>query len=98
MKKNRRIFAILLSFLLLFALIFSLFAVTVSANHDCAGESCAVCRQVSQCENLLRFLFSALFALCLSACGLFAATILPDGRDDRNLPVTLVSLGVKLSD
>lgn len=28
----------------------------VEANHDCSGDDCAICRQISICENLLKSL------------------------------------------
>ena len=88
----------ILAFLLLLALIFSVAYVAVAAEHNCPGENCAVCRQIGQCEELLRLLLC--FALVLGAAGgakcllrLFRRL-----REARIMLFTPVAFGVKLSD
>ena len=39
----------------------------VEANHDCSGEDCAICHQISVCENLLKSLGLAGAAAAISA-------------------------------
>ena len=34
--------------------VFSLFFITVEADHDCEGEDCHICRTLEVCEGLLR--------------------------------------------
>lgn len=34
--------------------VFSLFFITVEADHDCEGEECHICRTMEICEGLLK--------------------------------------------
>ena len=67
------------------------------ANHDCSGEDCAICRQISICENLLKTLGLAGAAAAISAAFTYTMcrAILPCGETSGTL--TLVALKVKLS-
>ena len=69
----------------------------VEANHDCSGEDCAICRQISACENLLKTLGLAGAATAVTAAFTYALcrAILP--RAEMNGTLTLVALKVKLS-
>ena len=69
----------------------------VEANHDCSGDDCAICRQISICENLLKTLGLAGAAAALSAAGTYTVSraILP--CTEMNGTLTLVALKVKLS-
>ena len=69
----------------------------VEANHDCSGEDCAICRQISICENLLKSLGLAGAAAAISAAFTYTVcrAILP--RAEMNGTLTLVALKVKLS-
>ena len=84
-----------------------IFAVTVfgsavfeaaHADHDCCGEGCAVCAQMSACENMLRsgtVSTGAVFAVMCAA----AAVILTAKPKRRNIKCdTLISLKVLLLD
>ena len=71
--------------------------IAVEADHNCSGEDCAICHQISTCENLLKSLGLASAAASITAA--FAYTlckaILPCTAMTDTL--TLVSLKVKLS-
>ena len=69
----------------------------VEANHDCSGEDCAICRQISICENLLKSLGLAGAAAAITAAFTYTVcrAILP--RAEMNGTLTLVALKVKLS-
>lgn len=69
----------------------------VEANHDCSGDDCAICRQISICENLLKSLGLAGAAAAISAAFTYTVcrALLPRGETSGTL--TLVSLKVKLS-
>lgn len=75
----------------------SLVFVAVEAGHDCSGEDCAICRQISACcdllKNVLLHAVFAAFAISVLCAAIPAARLLAaDGA------YTLVSLKVKLSD
>ena len=69
----------------------------VEANHDCSGEDCAICHQISVCENLLQSLGLAGAAAAISAAFTYTVcrAILPCA--EMNGTLTLVALKVKLS-
>jgi len=69
----------------------------VEADHDCSGDDCAICRQISICENLLKTLGLAGAAAAISAVLTYTMckAILPCAETIGTL--TLVALKVKLS-
>ena len=70
----------------------------VEANHDCSGEDCAICHQISVCENLLKSLGlagAAAAAITAAFTYTMCRAILPCTEMSGTL--TLVSLKVKLS-
>ena len=71
--------------------------IAVEADHDCSGDDCAICRQISICENLLKTLGLAGAAAAISAAFTYTVckAILPCA--ERLGTGTLVSLKVKLS-
>ena len=81
----------------LLAAVLAVVMLAVEANHDCSGEDCAICRQISICENLLKTLGLAGAAAAISAAFTYTMcrAILPCGETSGTL--TLVALKVKLS-
>ena len=71
--------------------------IAVEADHDCSGDDCAICRQISICENLLKSLGLAGAAAAISTAFTYTVcrAILP--RAEMNGTLTLVALKVKLS-
>ena len=71
--------------------------IAVEADHDCSGDNCAICRQISICENLLKSLGLAGAAAAISAAFTYTVcrAILPCA--EMNGTLTLVALKVKLS-
>ena len=68
----------ILSVLLVFVLLFSLFFIVAEAGHDCASDDCAICRIVAVAEDVLKktaLLFCA-FVILAAAC-LAAGRTLP---------------------
>ncbi len=54
MSGAKRIAAGILGLLLLAVVLFSAFYPAAEADHDCAGEDCAVCICIRLCENTFR--------------------------------------------
>ena len=71
--------------------------IAVEADHDCSGDDCAICRQISICENLLKSLGLAGAAAAVTAAFTYTMckAILPCAETPDTL--TLVALKVKLS-
>ena len=87
----------LLAAVLAVVMLSSAIYIAVEANHDCSGDDCAICRQISICENLLKTLGLAGTAAAITAVFTYTVcrAILPCTEMIGTL--TLVSLKVKLS-
>ena len=97
MKKRFRFLTGLLAAVLTVVMLSSAVYIAVEADHDCSGEDCAICRQISACENLLRSLGLAGAAAAITAAFTYTLckAVLP--CTETNGTLTLVSLKVKLS-
>lgn len=88
------LFAALAALVMLSSFIF----VALEADHDCTGEHCLICHQISVCEKTLRQLTVAFVAAALLAALDHAARFFKVYRRQTAPPFcTLVSLKVKLS-
>ena len=80
-----------------FVVLISSFFVAAETNHDCTGEDCPICYEISVCQETVRKLTfaCAVFAaiLLLSVC-----IVLPVAQSRPAVCHTLISLKVKLSD
>ena len=87
----------LLAAVLAVVMLSSAIYIAVEANHDCSGDDCAICRQISICENLLKSLGLAGAAAAITAVLTYTMcrAILPCAETIGTL--TLVALKVKLS-
>ena len=87
----------LLAAVLAVVMLSSAIYIAVESNHDCSGEDCAICRQISICENLLKTLGLAGAAAAITAAFTYTVcrAILPCAETIGTL--TLVALKVKLS-
>lgn len=87
----------LLAAVLAVVMLSSAIYIAVEADHDCSGDDCAICRQISICENLLKSLGLAGTAAAITAVLTYTMcrAILPCAETSGTL--TLVALKVKLS-
>ena len=97
MTKKFRFLTGLLAALLAVVMLSSAVYIAAEADHDCSGEGCAICHQISTCENLLRSLGLAGAAAAITAAFTYTLckAVLPCTETSGTL--TLVSLKVKLS-
>lgn len=80
------------------ALLFSALFIIIEADHDCAGEDCAVCAVIAVCEKTLH---SVMAASVLAFAGLFMRDgVLSDlsGVSGDYRRISPVSLRVRLLD
>lgn len=87
----------LLAAVLAVVMLSSAIYLAVEADHDCSGDNCAICRQISICENLLKSLGLAGAAAAITVAFTYTVcrAILPCAEMSGTL--TLVALKVKLS-
>ena len=97
MAKKMRIGAVILALMVLFAMLSSMCFIATESEHDCAGEDCPICCQISICRNVLKTIgYAAAFSAGVIVLSRFVAAV-------RSLFIrvndstTLVSLKVNLS-
>lgn len=98
MSKKSRAAAMLLAIAVLFVMLFSACYIAAESDHDCTGEDCPICWQISLCESTLKSFGLALLLVIFAAFIGFFTLSLPSLRDRSAVQPTLVSLKVKLSD
>ena len=97
MSKKNRVLAVLLIAAVLFVMLSSACYIAIETNHDCVGEDCPICYQISVCEHTLKSVGQAVLVVILAA---FIGTImfsLPAFAKRPAYRTSLVSLKVKLS-
>ena len=98
MTKKFRFMVRLLAVVLAVVMLSSAVYIAVKADHDCSGDDCAICRQISICENLLKSLGLAGAAAVFAAAVRYALCRIIPSCAELVRTFTLVSLKVKLSD
>ncbi len=98
MDKKRKILAVFFAVSFILVMLYSVLFISMKLNHDCVGEDCPICYQISICQDTLRklslafctavFLTAFTHILCKNASFL----------NEYSHSYTLVSLKVKLSD
>ena len=97
MSKIRRVLTVLLAAAVLFVMLFSAFYIAIEADHDCVGEDCPICYQISVCEYTLKSVGQAVLVLILAGfIGIFIIS-LPTFTKKLAYHTSLVSLKIKLS-
>lgn len=69
---KRRILAVCICIVFLFAFVASFAFIAKAADHDCAGEDCTICAEIAACASLFRRLSLCAFAALLCLCAVFA--------------------------
>mgnify|MGYP000188915606 CR=1 FL=1 len=54
MKSRMHFLNVAMAAMLVFVVLFFSFYIASEASHDCVGEDCPICQQISVCENVLR--------------------------------------------
>ncbi|MBQ9664651.1 MAG: hypothetical protein IJV40_16010 [Oscillospiraceae bacterium] len=98
LSKTAKRFAVLVAAMLVCALLFSVLFLVVEAHHDCDGDDCAICAQITVCENLLQKLTFTVLALTASVSGCRIASVFIRSAVGRFRQATLITLKTKLSD
>lgn len=97
MAKQKRIAAALIAAAMLLVLLGAALFLIEEAGHDCIGEGCPVCLQMSICRNTLKGFAPALCALVFAAAVRRALYDYISAWVDVIPSFTLVALKVKLS-
>lgn len=97
MSKRNRVLTVLLAAAVLFVMLSSVFFIAIEADHDCVGEDCPICYQISVCEHTLKSVGQTILVAILAGfIGIFLIS-LPAFTKKLAYNTSLVSLKVKLS-
>lgn len=97
MGKTKRILAMVMAVAIFAVMLSSALFLAEEADHDCIGDGCQICLQLTLCRGVLKSLSLVLLAAVAAltvACILWGNFRLCQGSDGH---VTLVALKVKLS-
>ena len=98
MTKKKRIISLIVAVAVFFVMLYSALYIAAEANHDCVGENCPICYQISVCENTLKNLSLAVCAVAFAAAFTYTLCRSITACADVTPSYTLVSLKVKLTD
>lgn len=98
MTKKKRIISLVVAVAVLFVMLYSALFIAAEADHDCVGENCQICYQISVCENTLKNLSLAVCAVAFVAAFTYTLCRSISACAEVALRYTLVSLKVKLTD
>ena len=98
MTKKKRIISLIVAVAVIFVMLYSVLYIAAEANHDCVGENCPICYQISVCENTLKNLSLAVCAVAFAAAFTYTLCRSISACADVTPSYTLVSLKVKLTD
>ena len=98
MTKKKRIVSLVVAVAVIFVMLYSALYIAAEANHDCVGENCPICYQISVCENTLKNLSLAVCAVAFAAAFTYTLCKGISACADVTPRYTLVSLKVKLTD
>ena len=87
----------LLAVTILFVVLCSAAFIAEEANHDCVGENCPICAQISVCQNMLKTFALAVCAVAFAAAFTYILRKHILACTDKAPSYTLVSLKVKLT-
>lgn len=94
-KKNNLIISIV-AVLVVFVMLFCIAFIVIEANHDCEGEDCPICYEISVCEHVIKSTWQAgVLAIIVLIFILFIDSIVVCTQNTNN--ISLVTLKVKLS-
>lgn len=95
--KKTRLIALIVTLMFLNVVLFSSLFIAHNINHECTGEHCSTCCQISLCEQALKHISLAAASVIISAALIYTALSLLSVWSLCPI-TTLVTLKVKLSD
>lgn len=97
MAKHKRIAAAILAAALVLVMLGSALFIVEESGHNCIGEGCAICFQLSLCRNMLKGLCLVVPAAAIAAGGAYALRADAHVHGEPDSSDTLVRMKVKLS-
>ncbi|HAQ62848.1 MAG TPA: hypothetical protein DCR23_00120 [Ruminococcaceae bacterium] len=97
MKNTRRIISVIIALVTVLSLAFSTAFIIEEADHNCVGEECHICHQLSSCLNAFSNVVKNTGSASVTCIVLLLALIVSGIVRCAEKEATLVSLKVKLS-
>ena len=95
--KKKNILVITMAVIVLCFAVFSAFFIAVESDHDCTGNDCPICCQLSVCQSFLRNICCAGTVAAFTAALIYILCNVSARGTDICATLTLVSMKVKLS-
>ena len=96
MTKKKNLIISLVAVLAVFVMLFFIGFVVIAADHDCKGEDCPICYEISVCEHAIKSTwYAGTTAIMILLFTLFIVSIDVYSQNTNN--ISLVTLKVKLS-
>lgn len=96
MTKRAKYMAVVLAFAVVFVMLWSSFYIAAESDHECTGENCPICEQISVCCNTIRTISSGIAAAVASVLLSYAFSRAVLLYKEETPIYTPVSLKVKL--
>jgi len=97
MTAKKRIAAFILAFAMVFAMAFSVLFIAHNSEHNCTGEDCHICEQISICINSLNNLVPKPEKAQICIFSAFALVLAIGIVEEAKKQTSLIDLKVKLS-
>ena len=95
--KKKNILVITVAVIVLCFAVFSAFFIAAESDHDCTGNDCPICYQLSVCQSFLKNLCCAGTVAAFTAALIYILCNVSARGTDICAALTLVSMKVKLS-
>lgn len=97
MTKRTRVISLLVAVLVLVVMLSSVLYIAHEADHDCVGEHCRICHQISICQNIVENLGFGVIAAAIAIALTYVLASLLTSAQAKSAMTTLITLKVKLS-
>ncbi len=98
MEKRNRKLSVLLALAVCVVMLFSAVYIAEEAGHNCIGENCPICCQISICSHALKLLGYGVAAIVAAVALAFSAAVFSVCSKTNFRESTPITLKVKLSD
>ena len=93
----RNKWALILTVLFVFAMLFSHIFVIAEADHECSGEDCHICKIIAVVSDAIRSMSLVGSAFFVCAANIFVIVKILFAEDEAKTVSSLITLKVKLS-
>lgn len=93
---KKRVIALATAVAVLFVMLFSAVYIVKNSRHECCGENCQICYNISVCGDTMKTLSKAVCAVCVALAAIYALCRAVECSVDIIKSATLISQKVEL--